>query len=86
MAKVSPKQYNAAVKADLIARQYVLNEKLNHHERWEDLLSIFRELDIISHHMECLKVRSDFKGSEGEKMKTKILRASKEKRIIHRQP
>lgn len=78
MTKISRKQYEKAVKADLIARRYVLLERLNNCNDSDQFLDLNRQLDVVTNHLECIKVRESLRDSDDVKMRIKVIRSSKE--------
>lgn len=66
METLSKKVLLVALKADLNAKKYVLIERMNKAESYEEYMEAFRDLNCIEHHLECNDFRNDYKDTNGE--------------------
>ena len=57
MTEYSQKTIDAAIKADLNARRYVMIERLKMATTYEDLMEVMNHLDVIEHRIECNNIR-----------------------------
>ena len=77
------KKINKAMKADLQARKFVLNERLNRCKDTDQALEILREINLIDHRLECLGnrilINSKLAAKNKEKVSNRWNVAAKEK-------
>lgn len=78
MGKISRKQLSIAIKADLVAKRFVLTEKLNNCKSIPEYMDLLRRLDLVNNHLECIQVREQGKSDADENVRVRIERASKE--------
>jgi len=64
---------DAAIKADLNARRYVLIEKLQNNPTYEEFIQLFNRLDAVEHRLQCINKRIELHSSQMERSRVTYL-------------